>query len=241
MKKLILCLLIFFISLNLFAQKPLAGGNQIALGGVLSSATGFLLLKHYYKDNMAKRYSIGGNGINYSNRPSIISNGYRTKDYNFNLNSFVSYGIQKSFECHENLEPYIGIDYRLNLSTSKNYGKLQVVDSIGTGHSLGDYNISKNNGPTNLTFNFRPLVGLNYYLKKNFIIGVEYSLNILYAGYTFSSSRVQESQTNGIYKRSSQNENAAFNIGSNFKGNLAITFSYCFRNGSSSKPVGANP
>jgi hypothetical protein len=236
MKKLIFFFLSIFISLNLYAQKPVAGDNQIVLG-IQGSNTGYLLLKHYYKDDMAKRYAIGGQGLSYSNRPESVYYGSQTKNYSYNVNSFISYGIQKSFDGLEKIEPYIGIDYSLNIAMNKNYYKSLIVDTTGTGrNNLGDYSMSKTSN-LSLTLNFKPLIGFNYYIKKNFAVGIEYSLNLFYVGYIFPSSHTSESQLNGLYKYSSNKGNQTFNIGSSFKDNFAITFSYYFKNSSSAKEV----
>jgi hypothetical protein len=239
MKKLILFSFTIFISINLLAQKPMAGDNQIVMG-LRGSNTGFLILKHYYKDDMAKRYAIGGNGISYNNSGTYTFSGHQTKSYSYSMNTFISYGIQKSFAGIEKLEPYIGIDYSLNVGMNKNYSKSQVTDTSASGYGYpGDFNLSKNNGPTKLTLNFRPLVGFNYYIK-NFAIGIEYSLNLFYAGYSFPSSQIRESQVNGIYRNSTNRTESSFTIGSSFSDNLAITVSYFFRKKSASKPKEAD-
>ena len=228
MKKLILFCLFGLMSICLFAQKPSMGDKQLTLG-IQGINSGYMLLRHYYKDDMAKRYGVGGNGISYSNGGTVNYGFYQTKTSNFFMNSFFSYGIQKSFGGFEKVEPYIGIDYSLNVNMNKNYYKFQIIDSVpGNNNSVGDFSINRNNKPTSLRLSLKPVVGFNYYIK-NFAIGVEYSLNLLYAGYSFGGSNITESQTKGVYKIDKNDYSKAFSLGSSFNENLVLTFSYFFR------------
>jgi hypothetical protein len=232
MKKLTFLILNFFICINVFAQKPTTGDNQIVLG-IQTNNNGFVLLRHYYKDDMAKRFRILG-GINYSrNNNGTGTVGYENTSYTYNNNIGLSYGWQKSFSGFEKFEPYIGLDLGLRTDFSGSYYKSLVVDSAAfqyTNQHNGDFNISKSKQGLNLRILISPLVGFNYYIHKNLAVGIEYQFNVASVGYTFSGTNFNESRVQGVTKESHETRTkAGYNGAFNFNGYGGITVSYMLR------------
>jgi len=240
MKTFIFIPLFMLTVLAAFAQKPVTGDKQaiLAFQGV---DAGYIMLKSYYKNDMARRYAFGGNGFSYSNSPSTTSNGYKTKNNYFSFNSYFSYGIQKSFAGFEKIEPYIGIDLVLSSSIYHSYYKRQVVDTSITGSSTyGDFNLNKSSGPVALRMGLKPVAGFNYYIWKNFAVGIEYSINLFYIGYTFPGSSTVESQVYGVHNIHTYNYTSLFSLSTSFANNLAVTVNYTFVNKKNKKGSNMN-
>src|SRR5262249_8127676 len=112
------------------------------------------------------------------------------------------------------------------------YYKSELVDTSHTGGSstYGDYNLNKNTGPSTLRLGVKPVAGFNYYIWKNFAVGIEYSINLFYIGYTFPGTRTTESQINGVLNTRIDHYGSSFNLGTSFTNSLAVTVNYCFGN-----------
>jgi hypothetical protein len=230
MKIIIFIPIFMFAILPSFAQKPVAGDKQAVLAFQGTDA-GYIMMKSYYKNDKARRYAFGGNGFSYSNTPSSTSNGYKTKNNYFSFNSYLSYGIQKSFNGFEKIEPYIGVDLVLSCALRESYSKREVVDTSITGASTyGDFYLTKASGPSSLRLGLKPVAGFNYYIWKNFAVGIEYSINLFYIGYAIAGSSTVESQIYGLHNIHNYTYGSSFNLGSSFVNSLAVTVNYTFAN-----------
>jgi|GEM_PF-6509286 len=185
MKKIFFAVILLLVgSAFAFAQKPVAGDNQLT--GVFSTSVPNLLLRHYTKDNFALRYGLA---FNYSHASTITAYpGYTLTNKNSTQTFALSFGIQKSIKMlNDKIEPYYGVDVVLSEQYSVLSSKNVTTDTAIYGGYNGDYTYSKTKNPLALTAALRPVLGINYYFNSNIGIGLEYRINSLFS-YTHSFS-----------------------------------------------------
>lgn len=232
MKKIIFVASFIFSTCVLYAQKPVEGDNMLTIATSKgSSPNASLIYRNYYKENTARRFTLGWNYSSTSNS-YINYETYEQQKVNNNQRNMsfsASYGIQKSIPCPiERLEPYIGGDIVINYNYQNTYFKSTVTDTVSnyTGDKPGDYSLTQNYTHS-AGVTLRPVLGANYYFGTKLAVGLEYQIPIAGCTYTFHSKDTDVSLygtnlTSGTYTPKTWSAN------SSFTGTLLFTASYKF-------------
>jgi len=188
MRKFTLILIAFvgLVSSAAFAQFPDAGSKAFAfsingLNGSSSGAghTGTLLLKYYQTDNFIWRVSAA---VTYGNSGSSnIGSGRTTTSTYTDLSISAGLGFEKIIAKVNRFAIYTGADIVPMLGTSNSTNYSVVTDSTMAGGYNGDFSKDVTKTPRNFSLTLDPFLGFNYFISKNFSLGLEFGPGISYS------------------------------------------------------------
>jgi hypothetical protein len=206
MKKILLAAAVIMASFTLYAQDANtyvnhnmpAKGTQSFTFGINPSPlninsgvgrTNTLLYRYYFKDRMAYRAGLNLSFADNTSTNNNQSNKITTK-YKY-YTPALSFGIQRSFKTYNKLEPYVGVDLIGGYNYTYNSTKNEVSDPNLSNNGDFVQTVTTTNG---FNISLAPLVGLNYYLLKNFAIGAEFATGVTFTDInpprTVTSSKV---------------------------------------------------
>jgi hypothetical protein len=187
-----------------YAQYPEAGTTNFTFGinglNVLGlntniGHTGSLLFKYFKTDDFAYRFSAG---INYANNSNSNSgSGKKTMNSGQNFAFIPGFGLQKNIVNINHFNIYYGADFVAAYSYTRSVYKSETTDSTQVGGKNGDFTQTITLTPSKFSLGLYPLLGFNYFFNKNFALGAEFNVGMIY-GFAAKRTITSTNRVNGI-------------------------------------------